>query len=468
MEREIFIRKYLEALQNDRAAVFAGAGLSKGSGIVDWAGLLKDIGLELGITVNDGTDLVDLAQYYENEMGNHTELANLIFNSVSADVDPNANHVDLARLPIKEYWTTNYDKLIEKALANAGKTVDAKFEPDSLALSKDNRDVIVYKMNGDIDHPSTAILTRNQFEDYEDTHVAFINALRYALANYTFLFIGLSFDDPSLKYILSYIRRLFGRNQRTHYYILRKVQLGSLSTEEYSEKLRAQQLFVDDLKRYNIQTVMIDDFSEITDILDEIRNRFFHHKVFISGAAVKYDPFEEHKFKDFVKELSSTLVSKGYTIINGYGLGLGNEVLVGATRAAEKLNKPIGNYIEMHPFPQGFKDPRAMWKKYREEMISKTGISIFLVGNKLDKITHKLILSNGMQEEFDISLNHGNLLIPIGSTGFMSKELWYKWNNTLSSDKLYNNVRDEIKSLGAEHTLEEILQILESIFTKLQ
>ena len=40
MDKEILIKRYSEALEDGRAAIFAGAGLSASVGLVDWKGLL--------------------------------------------------------------------------------------------------------------------------------------------------------------------------------------------------------------------------------------------------------------------------------------------------------------------------------------------------------------------------------------------------------------------------------------------
>ena len=49
---EGFIKDFVQDLHNDSAAIFAGAGLSKGSGFVDWPELLRDIATELGLNVD--------------------------------------------------------------------------------------------------------------------------------------------------------------------------------------------------------------------------------------------------------------------------------------------------------------------------------------------------------------------------------------------------------------------------------
>ena len=45
IQKDVFIKNYLKALNNGDAAVFAGAGLSASSGCVNWKQLLKISGI---------------------------------------------------------------------------------------------------------------------------------------------------------------------------------------------------------------------------------------------------------------------------------------------------------------------------------------------------------------------------------------------------------------------------------------
>ncbi len=47
INKNVFIKNYLSALNNGDAAIFAGAGLSVASGCVNWKDLLNDIAEEL-------------------------------------------------------------------------------------------------------------------------------------------------------------------------------------------------------------------------------------------------------------------------------------------------------------------------------------------------------------------------------------------------------------------------------------
>lgn len=53
----VFIREYTRELHNKNAAVFAGAGLSMGSGYVDWRALLRNIITDLGLDPERNTIL---------------------------------------------------------------------------------------------------------------------------------------------------------------------------------------------------------------------------------------------------------------------------------------------------------------------------------------------------------------------------------------------------------------------------
>ncbi len=450
MNKEILIKEYCTALENGQAAVFAGAGLSVAAGFVDWKGLLKDIAESLDVKITPDTNLVDLAQYYVNERKNITELSNTILKAFPKETKPTDKHVVLASLPINVYWTTNFDKLIEKALDMSEKVYNVKSTPKSITVSKPGKHITIYKMHGDVDNPAETILTRDHFDQYPNSHQAFLNCLNYDLANNTFLFLGLSFNDPNIKYILKYVRFLYRENQRTHYYILKKIEKDSNeSDEQFQNRERIQELFVEDLKNYGIQTVLIENYSEINEILVAIQKRYLRKTVFISGAAHEYSPYTEDEFKNFIKDLSADLIRNGYRIVNGYGLGMGNEVIDGALRALNELRKPIDGNLIIRPFPQGDKAIKKKWAEYRKDMISKTGVTLFLIGNKLEGKSNKLVLSDGMKEEYDISKEHGNFLIPVGATGSMAKELYKKQMAEIDdSNSQYNKYKKDFKKLG--------------------
>nr|VFK10618.1 MAG: hypothetical protein BECKLPF1236A_GA0070988_100411 [Candidatus Kentron sp. LPFa]VFK26697.1 MAG: hypothetical protein BECKLPF1236C_GA0070990_100383 [Candidatus Kentron sp. LPFa] len=70
-EQSQFIKRYAEVLGSGDAALFAGAGLSRAAGYVDWRALLKEIAIDLDPDIDRESDLVALAQYHLNEKRTH-------------------------------------------------------------------------------------------------------------------------------------------------------------------------------------------------------------------------------------------------------------------------------------------------------------------------------------------------------------------------------------------------------------
>ncbi|HEB78932.1 MAG TPA: hypothetical protein ENI79_00455, partial [Rhodospirillales bacterium] len=310
---ETFIRAFAKEVEENNAAVFVGAGLSVGAGHVDWRGLLKPIAEDLGLDVEREHDLIALAQYHRNEEGNRAKLNRILINEFARDAQLSENHRLLSRLPISAYWTTNYDKLIEKALEEAGKRPDVKHADNQLAFTRPGRDAVVYKMHGDIDHPDQAVLIKDDYEKYHQAHQLFLTALGGDLVSKTFLFLGFSFSDPNLDYILGRVRVSLGENVRGHYAILRRVQRPDAEDNtDYQYLLRQQELFIGDLKRFGIKALLIDRHEQITEILRRIHEMHRRKSVLISGAAHDYGRWSAQDAEAFIRQIGNRLASGGF------------------------------------------------------------------------------------------------------------------------------------------------------------
>jgi len=444
-----FIDRYVEEIENNNAAMFIGAGFSKSAGYVDWKELIRSIASDLELDVDKEYDLVALAQYCCNKNGNRSIINDVIFNEFTKEKELDENHKIVARLPISTFWTTNYDSLLEDALKDAQRIVDVKYDNRHLSLTKPHRDAIVYKMHGDKSNPDEAVLIKDDYEKYYRKHAQFITTLSGDLISKTFLFIGFSFADPNIDYILSRIRIDYGNeNNRQHYAIMRRIKKedfkkgknGRVDTAAYEYAKRKHEFFIEDLKRYNIKAIMIDDYSEITDILNEISRRLNRNNVFISGSAERYEPYLEHDAVKLISLLSKQLIVKDFNIISGFGLGVGSAVITGALEEIYMRRNTINEErLLLRPFPQGIGDAtkrQELWRKYREDMISRAGVSIFMFGNKFKD--EGIVLADGMKMEFEIANKKHNLLVPIGCTGYVAQQLWEEIKKEPS--KYYANV----------------------------
>ncbi len=469
MKKIIAKKKILKNLKENNLAIFAGAGMSMSSGYVNWSNLLNPLAEEIDLDVDKEDDLVSLAQYHCNEFS-RSGINQVLLDEFSRDLNITENHKILAKLPISTYWTTNYDKLIEKSLNKAGKTPDVKYTINQLANTKPKRDAIVYKMHGDIDHPSKAIITKDDYEKYHLDMKPFLTNLAGDLCSKTFLFIGFSFSDPNLDYILSRVRARYGENQRRHYCFLRKLKKDEGEEQaDYEYRKRKQELFINDLERFNIYTILIDKYSEITDFLKKIEKSYKSDTVFVSGAAHEYGSWGKEESEKFIYDLSKNLIRNKFKIVSGFGLGVGSAVISGALEEIySNLDKHSKNHLILRPFPQNISDDEeraVVWSDYRKDMISYAGIAIFLFGNKI--VNGEVVKSDGMRKEFKIAKENNLILLPIGATGYIAKDFhneivsniddFYPDLNQKLKDKIIN-LNDEAKN--SDEIIENIIDIL--------
>jgi len=104
-------------------------------------------------------------------------------------------------------------------------------------------------------------------------------------------------------------------------------------------------------------------------------------------------------------------------------------------------------------------------------MIPLAGIAIFLFGNKQDN--GNVVLANGVQSEFEIAVENGLQIVPVGATGYMANELWKEVKADL--DKYYpghskefadNFVEIGNSALEPDALLESVIKLLDKIIRR--
>lgn len=425
-----FIRRYAEAMGSGDVAIFAGTGLSRAAGYVDWRSLLRDIATELKLDIDRETDLIAIAQYHLNEKRHRGRLNQAIVEQLAGSATPTRTHRILARLPISTAWTTNYDQLLERSFEDAGKIVDLKLTQENLAHTKRVRDVVLYKMHGCVTQPHEAVVTKDDYEQYEKRRPLFVESLKGDLIAKTFLFLGFSFTDPNIDYILSRVRVLLGANVREHFCVMRMperpTRMAGRKKAEYEYEQRKTTLRQADLLRFGIETVWVNDYSHVELLLNALSS-FIHRKaVFVSGAAHDPAPLGRARLDDLAREIGARLIGEGYNLVSGFGLGLGEQCVIGALRALYGI--PKGADLErlvVRPFPRATKvNQQEQNTRHREDLIARSGVIIVMAGNR--EQAGGTEISPGVLEEVNIALREGKRLIPIGATGHAARKVWEK------------------------------------------
>lgn len=463
-----FEEKMVEELKRGNLSIFAGAGLSMGSGYKSWKELLRGIAADIGLNIDKEYDLIAIAQYYYNEKHrNRNSINEKILNEFSAKATPNQLLDIVARLPIKTIWTTNYDSLIEDALKNADKIVDVKITENQLSTFLHNRDVILYKMHGDKNFPNDAVITRDDYETFSQKRELFITNLLGELISKTFLFIGYNFGDPNFEQILSKIRYKLLGNTRTHYCFMKKIKESECNdNEEYNYLKIKNELRIKDLENYNIFTVLVDEYDEIYDSLCRIEFELVKNSVFISGSAQEYNSFDNlNKASKFIVDLSRKLAKNKNKIISGYGIGVGGYIIDGVMSTVFEKKLRIEDHLVIKPFPQHISNNDNLleiWNNHRRAIIGMSSYVIFIFGNTIKD--SKVVDADGVLEEFHIAEELGKYIIPIGSTGYAAKKISeFTKNNSKKYCYLTNSYEVLDKSLDADEIYKEIVKILRRI-----
>jgi hypothetical protein len=381
------VRDFSKAVEQQTAAFFLGAGMSRQSGYVDWKELLRQVAIDIDLDVDRESDLIALAQYHQNAKGGRGKLNQLLIEEFTRDACLTDNHRLIANLPVHTVWTTNYDDLIERAFRDAQKRVDVKADPKTLALTLPGRAATVYKVHGDVSNPADAVLTKEDYELFDVKRRLFSVKLQGDLVSRTFLFLGYSLNDPNIDYILARIRVLLDQDVRHHYCVMKRAAVPKgvkgAARANYEYEVRKQEHRIQDLRRYGIQTVLIDDYSAITEILQRINDRVHLQDVFVSGSAHTYEPFGEERMRDLCTGLGRGIIEHSQNLVSGYGLGIGGWVVYGAFNALA-VNDP--DRLILRPFPRQEVpnvDKKALYTEYREQMIAQAGFCVFVCGNRL-------------------------------------------------------------------------------------
>jgi len=186
--------------------------------------------------------------------------------------------------------------------------------------------------------------------------------------------------------------------------------------------------------------------------------------VFISGSAYEYGKFGDEG-RDFIRELTRTLLRNDFRIISGFGSGVGNYVVEGALHEIYvNSERKMTDQLRIFPFPTRTDLLESVHMNYRDDIISQAGTAIFLFGNKLEDISIRE--ADGMEKEFEIARSHNALLIPVGASGYISERLW---NHLVGQYDHYFDNREKFhwyQKLGNPETqpgelIETILRIAE-------
>lgn len=422
-----FLQEYPAALNAGVGAVFVGAGMSMAAGYPSWAKLLREIGEEFGVNSRDIHDLAALAQWSIQESGSATRVRNVIKEQIGKDHPVPATLEIIARLPVGHIWTTNYDRLVERAFDAIDRPLDAISGANDLSLKPKPGAARLYKMHGSVDRLDDIVISTDDYELFRTRRGAFLPLLQSNLTSMSMLFVGLSFTDPNIRHVLSLIRESFTDAPPEHFAIVRPPQPDDFDSEdEFKARLAQHTLWARDLRRYGLIAVEIDDYEEVPALLRQIERRVAARRIWVSGSwPVEGGGSSPANIYSLAEDIGRWVGRSGRDLVSGAGMLVGSAAIAGFLDALRDGGGwDLNRRLVARPFPQplaGTVPDPARWTALRQEMARQAGIVVFIGGAKFDGET--IVVAEGVLEEYAIARDASAFLLPLGASGGAAKEI---------------------------------------------
>lgn len=274
---------------NNRVVPLIGAGFSKngiipdGENIPDWGELGKAIAQYMpDYTYTNALDAISL---FENEFSRGKLIETLAKETKVNRVQPGEAHQALVKILFDTICTTNFDFLIEQALAEQKIPHSTIVSEERLSISTKEQTKVI-KIHGDFNHPSQMVITENDYDNFLDKNKVLSTYISNLFITKTLLLVGYSLDDTDIRTLWSVIGSRLGKLQTNAYAVL--VDASPLEISRFARR----NVKVINIKgsKVNYSELLTEFFAEIKKLID---SKLQERTIFTDDKAV-----EEKKIQD--------------------------------------------------------------------------------------------------------------------------------------------------------------------------
>lgn len=194
-----YIKEIQEASQQNRLVAFVGAGASCDAGVPLWNDLVGLMAKVLPQDIRDKYDNLQLAQFVRETCDEKAYYSNVRKHLLQNITCPNAIHDAILELNPNCIITTNYDTLLEEAALRKNQQFWVVGKDSDMPQNHGER--LLVKMHGDLDNENI-VLTENDYYDYSRNFPLIRSFVVSQFVSKVVVFIGFSFSDINLRYIL--------------------------------------------------------------------------------------------------------------------------------------------------------------------------------------------------------------------------------------------------------------------------
>jgi len=224
-------RRLREIVAQPDTVLFVGSGVSAWSGLPTWPQLIAELAeylcsLNLSPKLVERElkrgDLLQAASYGVDQLS-PSERAEFLRDACRLDsARPSSLHERIATLGPRCFITTNYDKLLEKALFTKYGDVHFRLVNNTNPLeaagiiqthSKD----FVFKAHGDIDAVESTVLTREDYRLLQEHRRHSFDAFKTLLASRPVVFVGFGLRDPDFLLVKDTLATIYQGAAQDHY-----------------------------------------------------------------------------------------------------------------------------------------------------------------------------------------------------------------------------------------------------------
>lgn len=248
---QYFIGQLKKKYQEKKIIPFIGAGLSIPFNLKPWPDLINELKESLlDQRYWDAVDF-DLAEKnYQEAIESIKKYGHIsdqpiqekisedyCLRKADAEVFIDNNYIDLNKSNFKVYLTTNYDRLLDDYLPEVnGFKALTEYTSSIPRLFENTKEKYLFHIHGCVSNPDSIVISSEKYNSVYSNQ-RFDSYMRAFSSNYSFLFLGFSFDDVFVQELVKNHKHFF---QGTHYMITNSDSIDSRTKDNLSKEYGIQ------------------------------------------------------------------------------------------------------------------------------------------------------------------------------------------------------------------------------------